>query len=260
MVTKPEDWLPLLCRVLDLLARPTPSNVLLSFEAWEYKTQLRDQLRHLQRSNAFDVRGSGRNRTLHLTESGRLAESGGVDPTKQWKRTWDGRWRFLFFDLPSRSHSVRLRLWRWLRTSRFGYLQNSVWITPDQITEATLPLRHLRLTPESFLVCEGRPVGADTDVDLVCGAWDFDSINRKYEVVCDLARRGIALARARHSRAAELRRWISDDRTAWFTAVAHDPLLPASLLPKDYLGIQAKTQREAALGALGRRFIVGKNM
>lgn len=253
-----EDWLPLLMRALDLLARPTPHNILAGFEAWEYETHLREQLRLLKHAQLLEVRGSGHRRTLHITPNGRLAESGGVDPTKQWKRVWDGRWRFLLFDLPSRSQSLRVRLWRWLRTSRFGFLQNSVWITPDPISDETLPLRHLKLTPEAFLVCEGRPSGSDTDADLVGGAWDFVTINRHYQTVCNLADEGLKLARAPAARAAELRRWIAKDRTAWWTAVAWDPLLPEALQPAGYLGCQAQTRREAALAALARRHVVDK--
>lgn len=248
-----ETWLPLLFRTLDLLSRPTPQNVLRGFEAWDYEANLRPHLKQLERARLLEHRGSGRSRTLHMTAKGRRVALGGIDPVDRWSRAWDGRWRLLMFDLPARSHALRLRLWRWLRLSRFGYLQNSVWISPDFVSDETLPLRQLKLTPEAFLVIEGHPTGSDTDLDLVRSAWDFVAINRRYERVCKLADRGTKLARARAVAPIEVHRWLAEDYAAWLEAVSADPLLPGPLLPADYLGREAWKQRNRALSALARR-------
>jgi phenylacetic acid degradation operon negative regulatory protein len=255
-----EIWLPLLLRTLDLLANPTPHNILRSYEAWDYENRLRPQFRQLERTRLLERQGDLHNRTLHVTKAGRLAASGGVDPVQRWQRSWDGRWRMLMFDLPSRRQSLRLRLWRWLRLSRFGYLQHSVWLSPDSVSDETLPLRRLKLTPESFLVFEGRPVGSDTDADLVRSAWDFAAINRRYERVCELAERGTKLARARPVRGNEVHRWLGEDHAAWLAAAQLDPLLPERLWPADYLGRAAWDQRNAALATLAESGRSGRNV
>jgi phenylacetic acid degradation operon negative regulatory protein len=255
-----DDWLPLLLRILDLLARPTPYNILQGFESWEYANRPRPQLRQLKRARLLKHSGSSRSQTLHVTPAGRLADCGGIDPVRRWQRSWDGRWRLLMFDLPSHRQTLRLRLWRWLRQSRLGYLQHSVWVSPDPVTSETVPLRQLKLTPESFLVVEGRPTGADTDLDLVRGAWDFTEINRRYQQVCDSAGRGLGMARSGNFKPAEFRCWLADDRAAWLAAIILDPFLPEALLPPDYLGREAWKQRNIALAALARRSLVGQNV
>ena len=50
-----------------------------------------------------------------------------------WNRTWDGKWRLILFDVPLGRDTQRNRLRRYLRNKGFGYLQNSVWITPDSL-------------------------------------------------------------------------------------------------------------------------------
>lgn len=251
-IVQSQNWWPLLLRALDLLARPTPHNILQSFEAWDYNARLRPCLKQLEHAGFLARHGSGRDRRLCVTPKGRLAAVGGTDPARRWERAWDGRWRLLMFDLPSRSQTLRLRLWRWLRRSRFGYLQHSVWLSPDPVTDEMLPLRRLKLTPETLVVIEGRPTGSDTDEDLIQSAWDFMAINRQYRRVCELADRGRKLARRSNAKPAEVNRWLAESQFAWLTAVNSDPLLPEPLLPKDYLGREAWRQRNAALDAVAR--------
>ncbi|HKS38258.1 MAG TPA: PaaX family transcriptional regulator C-terminal domain-containing protein [Verrucomicrobiae bacterium] len=255
-VIQSENWWPLLLRALDLLARPTAHNLLQGFEAWDYNLRLRPCLKQLERARFLASRGSGRDRRLHATPEGRLAAVGGVDPARRWERPWDRRWRLLMFDLPSRNQTLRLRLWRWLRRSRFGYLQHSVWLSPDPVTDENLPLRRLMLTPETFVVIEGRPTGSDTDEDLIQSAWDFTAINRRYQRVCELAERGRKLARCGNAKPAEVHGWLAENQLAWLNAVDSDPLLPELLLPKDYLGHEAWEQRNATLDALARLELV----
>jgi phenylacetic acid degradation operon negative regulatory protein len=57
----------------------------------------------------------------------------GRDPEQCWERQWDGQWRIVLFDVPLQKNTQRRRLWRYLRDKGFGYLQNSVWVTPDPL-------------------------------------------------------------------------------------------------------------------------------
>lgn len=260
--SRAEDLLAVLLRIADILARPSPYNILRGFEAWDYENSLRPHLKQLERARLLERHGSGRGRTFRVTERGRLAALGGVNPVQRWERDWDGRWRLFLFDLPSRNRALRVRLWRWLRNSRYGYLQNSVWISPDPISDETLPLRLLKLTPESFLVIEGRPAGLSTDPQaaIVNGAWDFALINRRYQKVLDLAGRGMELAGGDAPKPSAFREWLSQDREAWVSALAEDPLLPEVLLPSGYLGRKAWKQRQVAIEAITRRGFVAQKV
>ncbi len=251
-MSKSEDLLALLFWGLDLLARPSPHNILQSFESWNYQNRLRPQLRQLERARLLARRGSNSAWTYHLTEQGRAAACGGVDPVQRWRRAWDGKWRLLLFDLPSRNHQLRARLWRWLRVERFGYLQNSVWVSPDAVDETCLPLERLKLTPESFTIIEGTPVAPDSDAKIVTGAWDLAAINRHYQRAIELAAEGRELAGRPQITPVLLRQWLAAERDAWLTAISFDPLLPGTMLPQGYLGRDAWNQRQAAFIALAR--------
>ncbi|PYI82397.1 MAG: hypothetical protein DME26_17785 [Verrucomicrobia bacterium] len=249
---KSDEFLEFLAFALDKLPRPSLPRLLESFESWEYRTRLRPQLRRLARSGMIEMNGRAAQRTLVISDRGRVAVSLDVDPNQRWRRAWDGKWRVLLFDLPTNRPDLRMRLWRWMRAHRFGYLQQSVWLSADPIDETHLPLKSLKLTPESFAVIEGRPVPPDRDVDLVRGAWDFNEIDRRYGVVLQLAAVGRELLHAAQAKIPQRRKWLATQRAAWADAVTLDPLLPAVLWPEGYLGRKAlETRREVLAKVVG---------
>jgi DNA-binding transcriptional regulator PaaX len=248
-----EDWLGLFLYGLDLLLNPKPYKYLQNFEQWDYKNRFRQQLYGLQRANLLEHRKDGAERSWSLTPRGRLEAWGGVDPQERWQRPWDGKWRTVMFDLPARSHQLRLKLWRWLRGQRFGLLQQSVWVTPDSIDEATVPLDRFKLPPSALIVIEGHCAPPALDADVVNGAWDFNEINARYREVLELSARGRQLAKRPDARPAEFGQWLAAERNAWRDAVSRDPLLPASLLPSGYLGRQAWSQRQSGYRAVAER-------
>ena len=138
----------------------------------------------------------------------------------------------------------------------FGYLQNSVWITPDPVTEQRALLADGPVDVESLLLLEARPCAGESDAQLVAGAWNFASINRRYakhqEIMSRRPRGWVnseAAAKAFH-------RWLREEREAWMAAVCHDPLLPSSLLPDGYAGRQAWRSRLAVMQEAGQQIRV----
>jgi DNA-binding transcriptional regulator PaaX len=248
--TKSNDWLGLFLWGLDIVMNPNTQTLLESFESWNYRNRLCLDLLQLRRSGMIECQGlRGRNQApWRLTKQGRLAAVGGIDPLSRWSRKWDGRWRLLLFDLPERQQRLRLNLWRWLRRERFGYLQQSVWIVPDTITETSIPLRQLKLTPESLTVIEGAPTPPDTNQDIAQSAWDFVCINRNYKTAIEHATAGRRFARG--GKPGEMRSWLADERAVWLEAITADPLLPEVLLPKDYLGQKAFRERQLTFSRL----------
>jgi phenylacetic acid degradation operon negative regulatory protein len=245
-----EALLELLFWSLEQLSRPTFANLTETFEAWEHRARIQRHLRSLTRSGYITVTGRGNQRTLKLTKSGRSAVAGGNDPQIQWARKWDGCWRVLIFDLPASDPELRMRLWRWLRSQRFGYLQQSAWISPDPVDDSLLPVKHLQLSVENYTVIEGNPALPDRDEDLVRGAWNFEAINGSYANVISLCR---GLQREMTSTTISLEernRWLVRQRQAWLEAVSLDPLLPEKLWPVDYLGNRAYRLRQEVIGQM----------
>jgi phenylacetic acid degradation operon negative regulatory protein len=158
----------------------------------------------------------------------------------------------VLFDLPETDVAARARLRRVLRNSGFGFLQNSVWVSPDPLSQIIQELSDHAGDVESIITFEARPGAGESEADIVKGAWDFDRINRGYqkclEVLSDPPRTrpkdGPSMTR--------LQLWAKVERCAWLEAVACDPLLPDCLLPQGYLGQQVWQIRVRTLAAVAR--------
>jgi phenylacetic acid degradation operon negative regulatory protein len=248
MQPKTEEFLNLLLWSATKLTHPTFRNLTDSYEAWAYRTGLLRQVGQLEKNQLVerDSKSPG-DRLYRLTELGRLQALGGRDPEVQWSRHWDGKWRLVLFDLPMDRHIQRGRLRRYLRARRFGYLQGSVWITPDPMRGEREVLAGGDINVESLLLLEARPCAGESDAQIVAGAWDFKAINRHYARHLELMEQRPEMALNNRAAAKALQRWASEERSTWQTAVEHDPLLPKCLLPSDYLGCRVWQRRVQVL-------------
>jgi len=254
MKPKTVELLYLLLWACDTAARPTFRNLTDSFEAWAYRSGLHRQLAVLEQQQLLEARQDSSGSRLHrLTEAGRLIALGSRDPVARWKRRWDGKWRMVLFDVPQSRASDRVRLRRSLADRGFGYLQDSVWITPDVLTGDREVLATGPVDVESLLLLEARPCAGESNADIVAGAWDFDAINRRYERHAQVLERLPRQAITGEPAARQLHRWFRDERLAWTEAMQLDPLLPEGLHPADYPGVKAWTRRLEIMAEAGRR-------
>jgi len=237
-----------------MAARPSFRNLTGSFESWAYRNGFRRQVEVLERQQLLETNLERTGGRLHrLTEAGRQIAFGVRDPVRRWKRRWDGKWRMVLFDVPQSRATERVRLRRSLAERGFGYLQNSVWITPDPLTGEREALGKSQVNVESLILLEARPCAGETDEDIVAGAWNFEAINQRYasyvQILERLPRRPIVGEAA----AKELQRWFRDERLAWNEVMQRDPLLPECLFPPDYPGVKAWKQRLQTMAEAGRR-------
>jgi phenylacetic acid degradation operon negative regulatory protein len=247
--SKADDWLALLLCGADLLLNPSPAKILENYESWDYRRGLGRHLRRLQQRQLLQSSWRSEGRTFQLTNRGRLHALGGRDPVDLWQRPWDGQWRMLLFDLPTRRQATRVKLIRWLRQHQFGYLQHSVWIHPDPVP----PLREMLIEwagdAETVTVMEATCAPGYSDAAIVGGAWDFEEINRRYEGYVHVAAKAPQIQRRPGGSPARLGGWLRQERAAWLHAVSLDPLLPEALLPPGYLGQRAAGVRQEALAS-----------
>jgi DNA-binding transcriptional regulator PaaX len=250
-----EEFLYFLLWTADGCLRPSWRHVVgpESFEAWAYRTGLSRRLAELERLKWIERRAlaDGSARLIRLTAAGREAALAGVDPAQRWTRSWDGRWRLVLFDVAEENSFQRQRLRRRLRELRFGYLQNSVWISPDPLEEIRAELAGTAANVESLMLFDGRPAGGESDQDLVAGAWDFAAIRECYDDWSHLAD-AVPLGRAAAADQHAIRQWAARERAAWGAIVARDPFLPEPLLPAGYPGRTAWARRVRLLTALGK--------
>lgn len=253
MQPKTEELLYFLLWSAEKLMQPTYRNLTESFEGWAYRNGLLRQLGTLQKQRFIERKeDSPGERIYRLTEQGRLHALGGRDPVAQWSRGWDGVWRLVLYDLPVAHNAQRARLRRYLCTRGFGFLQNSVWISPDPLEEELRLFAGVESEVEKLIVLEAKPCAGESDAEIVSASWDFARINRRYEQYLHLLEQKLRGTLAKKSEANKLRRWATAERTAWRHAVDFDPLLPAKLLPPDYLGRRAWERRVEVLREAGR--------
>ncbi len=256
MQPKTEEFLNLLLWSAERLARPTFRNLTDSYEDWAYRNGFMRQVVALQDQQMVERDTTTPNDRLYrLSAKGRLHALGGRDPEERWSRPWDGQWRLVLFDVPTGQNAQRERLRRYLRDKGFGYLQNSVWITPDPLEEEQQILGGGKINVESLLLLEARPCAGESDADIVAGAWDFERINRRYARHLKVLEERPGNALRDDTTAKALLRWAAAEREAWFDAVTNDPLLPSRILPSDYLGQQAWRRRVEVLRDAGRQLL-----
>jgi phenylacetic acid degradation operon negative regulatory protein len=248
MKPKTEELLNLLLWSADMFLRPTFHNLTSSYESWAYRNGLFRRISRLEEQQFVERGRAWKDERLYrLTTRGRLHVLGGRDPEERWSRKWDGYWRLVLFDVPTTQNTRRTQLRRYLRNRGFGYLQNSVWITPDELQEEKLILAGGKVNVESLIFLDARPCAGKSDREVVNGAWDFTRINQRYsrhlKILTELPREAL-----RNETAAKaLLGWAATERKAWLEAVTNDPLLPEKLLPSDYLGQKSWRQRTKVL-------------
>jgi len=249
-----EEFLYFLLWTADGLARPTWRNLNESFETWAYRTGLGRRLQELERQKILERDGSRADteRVYRLTEAGRKLALRGIDPMQSWSRHWDGIWRMAVFDVPETQNRQRVQLRRSLRAARFGYLQRSVWVSPDPADELRRQLKGCSIDVECLTLFEGRPCGGESDGDVVAGAWDFAEINRCYEAWSRVMDCPPKIAAGRGDTGKAIRAWAANERLAWRAIVSRDPFLPAVLCPENYPGQSAWRRRQQLLTDLGR--------
>jgi phenylacetic acid degradation operon negative regulatory protein len=250
-----EEFLYVLLWAADSALRPTWRNLDDTFESWAYRNGLGRRLEALERLKLVErQRASDTSRVYRLTVEGRRTALGGCDPIERWERTWDGRWRMVLFDLPVKASALRAKMRRHLLRHGFGYLQQSVWVTPDSLEEIHRQLRSMPTDVESLILFEGQPCGGESDAAIVRGAWDFAAINALYER--HEAILGECPEAPSHSVPPGPRfwTWARREREAWKAALRMDPLLPRVLLPAEYLGRRSWDARKELFNRFHREF------
>src|SRR5437867_4893596 len=216
MQAKTEELLYFLLWTCEKAFRPTWRNLEESFEGWAYRRGLLRQLQRLEKQQWLECQAKTADHRLYrLTKTGRLKALGGRDPDACWERHWDGRWRLVLYDVPEARRSTRNKLRRYLEDRGFGYLQNSVWITPDPVKERPELLAEGPVDVESLLVLEACPAAGESDAQIVAGAWDFAAINTRYSRYQEiLSRRPNGRVHTKTT-AESLHRWLREEREAW---------------------------------------------
>ncbi len=253
MSSKTEEFFYLMLWGAETLSHPTFHNMTESFESWAYRQGLLRYLDRPEKRECVETKpGRAVERICRLTEAGRLMALGGSDPESRWGRSWDCKWRLVAFDLPEKHNASRVRLRRYLKRRGFGYLQKSLWISPDPLGEDVKKLSALGEDVESLLTLEAKPCSGESDESIVSGAWDFKRINRLHEECLLLLQSPPVRKSGKVHDPGVVQQWALKERRAWQAALKLDPLLPSKLLPPGYLGREVWSLRNAVLRDAGK--------
>jgi DNA-binding transcriptional regulator PaaX len=204
------------------------------------------ELRNLGRTmEALEKRGlvaRMENGAWELTTRGRARMNAGGAPEERWDRGWSGAWHCLVFDLPAQAHGLRLRLHRLLKTHRLGYLQQSVWISPDPLPDLASIMNGRTPGLGSMLTFRLLPNPGTTDAGIVAEAWDFPAVNEAY-AAWQAHVRTVPSPRAKGASVLAFATWSRLEQSLWRRAVRLDPLLPRELVPTGYRGYDAWKER-----------------
>jgi phenylacetic acid degradation operon negative regulatory protein len=243
--------------VLAFLSRPTLANAMHGSRYWGRPAVRERNLSDLSKRGYLRLEKGDRSpkdRIVRLTEKGRLRALGGRDPEICWSRPWDGKWRMVLFDIPEKDKRLRDKLRRHLHAQHFGYLQNSVWVSPDPLDFERQIFKGSDINAESLLTLDAMPGTGEKNSDIVQGAWDFEAINKSYSEHIEVLETCPAPDAWRASKGkSALRRWIESERESWRGAVAMDPLLPRPLCPHGYLGEKVWKLRRKRLETIARK-------
>lgn len=253
MNPKTEHFLYLMLWGAETLSRPTFHTVTESFEGWAYRRGILHYLQRLEQRELIEPKpGNTVERIYRLTETGRLVALGGIDPEPRWNRKWDGKWRMVAFDLPEHHNASRVRLRRFLKDRRFGYLQKSLWISPDPLDEDIRRLSAMGEDVETLLTFEAKPCSGESAESIVSGAWDFKRLGELHRESLALLQNPPGRKSIKPPAPEEVQKWAAQERAAWQAALEFDPLLPAKLLPPSYVGREVWKLRNTVLQEAGQ--------
>ncbi len=193
----------------------------------------------------------GKTPTLWLTDEGRNRLPDYFSPERFWNRKWKGIWYMLVYDVPEVDRIYRDVLRQFLKRMRMGLLQQSVWITPQDIRPDFDDLATAANIDAFAYLFEARTVLGLPAQEIVENAWDFDRLNLLQEYYCTVMSENMACLESGEFSGEELVALLRMAVDAYHGVFVLDPLLPASLHPSNYLGKQVFSLHRSLLNRVG---------
>ncbi len=180
----------------------------------------------------------GKTPVLQLTDEGRDYLPAYFRPEKSWNRKWNGIWYLFVYDVPEADRKYRDVLRQFLRRLHLGCLQQSVWITPNDIRPEYDDLAEAAGVNSFAYLFESRTVLNMPQRRVVESAWDFELLYEIQNHYCEVFGENLDRLESGTVDAERLAQLLKNALCAYRSAFELDPLLPKSLWPADYRGEQ----------------------
>lgn len=188
----------------------------------------------------------GRRSQYLFTDAGRtLLERGQRRIFEPVFLDWDGQWHIITYSLPEKHRPLRHTLRTQLAWLGFGSLVPGTRISPHDRSES-LELIVSDLGIDSFVdMFSGGYLGPSTATNLVERCWDLPAIETQYQEFVDRYEQEYKTLLKKGNGASHISPQECFIRRFWLTHMFQsfplkDPNLPISLLPDNWVGIQAR--------------------
>ena len=192
---------------------------------------------------------------LKLTDAGRELMPAYFNPEKYWNRSWNKIWYLFVYDVPEANRAYRDVLRQFLRRKRMGCLQQSVWITPQDIRPDFNDLTQVASVDAFAYLFESRTVLGLPNRRVVTDAWNFDRLHQNQAHYCSVMETNLELLRKGKYPPDKIDELLRISLDAYHAAMAEDPLLPEKLHPQDYLGKQVHVLNKQFFSEIDRQLI-----
>lgn len=166
-------------------------------------------------------------------------------------KRWDKKWRVVIFDIEEASKQTRERFRGKLKELGFGMLQESVFISPYDITQDFTEFIDAQHLSESAYLLEVSSIAVGDIKSLVNKVWRLDKINDTYKKIIEkikdnhLTIDSDRLNKLNKDKDKKVKDGIIKDRAigikkAYLEIALKDPFLPKELLPENWWGDKAK--------------------
>ncbi|MCD6401735.1 MAG: hypothetical protein J7L73_07380 [Anaerolineales bacterium] len=173
---------------------------------------------------------------LGLTPKGESKLPDVLHPKSFWGKKWNGIWYMMVYDIPEKDRKYRDTLRKFLYRMRMGCLQRSVYVTCRDIRPEYNDMVETSGIQQFAYLLEAQTVLGQSAMEIVESAWDFNKLGETQhwydEIYSDNLQRVLSSKLAKEA----LENLAREEMSAYLVAMADDPLLPESLLPKDYIG------------------------
>ncbi len=147
------------------------------------------------------------------------------------KKSWDGYWRLIIFDVGEIKRHHRDYLRAILKQQNFGMLQKSVWITPHPLSASSIEqfINRFHLKKE-IITLKIRFENKQIEKEIVNRCWPIETINFNYKKITEKINTAYQEFQKTNN-LEKLKENFAKFKKELYQQILHDPFLPTQFLP-----------------------------
>lgn len=215
---------------------------------------VRASLQRLRNKEIIVTRRIKRKTEITLTKTGQEILSFYAFRIKRPVMKWDGKWLLLSFNIPEKKRVSRNHFREWLKHAGFGRLNPSLWISPYNLQkEALLEMEKLKVSKYiSMFITEN--IGEHPQ-ELASRIWNLKLLSKQYQKLSQKYKQKHEELQKKdffNKSEAAMKALIQilEFKEEAADLIERDPMLPAELLPAEWIGMKFRKIGEGYLQLL----------